>query len=64
MCMSSIYVSPRAIKTIQEVLSEMDAEFLRLRAAMESHQAKVRMILYHEKDNDDTNAKFDQKGYP
>lgn len=63
--MGSAYVSAKDIRTIQEMLSGLDAEFSHLRAAVESHQAKVRMILLsYERDNGGADAKTGQRGCP
>ena len=61
--MGSVHVPAKDVKTIQEILSGMDAEFSHLKTAMESHQAKVRRILLgHEGVNDGTNAKTGPEG--
>ena len=63
--MESVYVPAKDVKTIQEILYGMDAEFSQLRIAMESQQADVRRILLgREEDTDSTNAKTGLEGCP
>ena len=62
--MGSVYVPAKDVKTIQEILYGIDAEFSQLRIAMESQQADVRRILLEQRDNDSTNAEIDREGCP
>ncbi len=62
--MHSVYVSAKDVKTIQKMLSGLDAEIPQLRITMESQQANVRRILLDQRDNDSANAEVDREGYP
>ena len=62
--MDSAYVSAKDVKTIQKMLSGLNAEISQLRIAMESQQANVRRILLDQRDNDSTNAEIDREGHP
>ena len=62
--MDSAYVSAKDVKTIQKMLSGLDAEISQLRIAMESQQANVRRILLDQRDSDSANAEIDREGYP
>ena len=62
--MDSAYVSAKDVKTIQKMLSGLDAEISQLRIAMESQQANVRRILLDQRDNDSANAEIDREGHP
>ena len=62
--MDSAYVSAKDVKTIQKMLSGLDAEIPQLRITMESQQANVRRILLDQRDNDSANAEVDREGYP
>ena len=62
--MDSAYVSAKDVKTIQKMLSGLDAEIPQLRITMESQQANARRILLDQRDNDSANAEVDREGYP
>ena len=62
--MHSVYVSAKDVKTIQKMLSGLDAEIPQLRITMESQQANARRILLDQRDNDSANAEVDREGYP
>ena len=62
--MDSAYVSAKDVKTIQKMLSGLNAEISQLRIAMESQQANVRRILLDQRDSDSANAEIDREGYP
>ena len=62
--MDSAYVSAKDVKTIQKMLSGLDAEISQLRITMESQQANARRILLDQRDNDSANAEVDREGYP
>ena len=62
--MDSAYVSAKDVKTIQKMLSGLDAEISQLRITMESQQANVRRILLDQRNNDSANAEIDREGCP
>ena len=60
-----VAITEREIETIERRLVDLDDEIVRLRSPVESHQAKVRRMLFgYERDNGDANAKTGQRGCP
>ena len=60
-----IAITEREIETIERRLADLGDEIVRLRSSVESHQARVRKILFgYERDNGGANAKTGQRGCP
>ena len=60
-----IVITEREIETIERRLADLGDEIVRLRSSVESHQAKVRRMLFgYERDSGGANAKTSQRGCP